>query len=70
MNEFSLVIVDNDRIKVFWSHPMGDFSWKSFRHHLQMYEGDRFRRFDYGLVKNVTKYGTVSIARADPSLNV
>lgn len=52
--------LNEDRLKVFHGHPIGDFSWKSFRHHNQMFWDNCFRRFDYGKEENFKIYGQVS----------
>lgn len=57
---FNYQQVDFERLKVIYSHPIGDLSWKTLRHHNQLFLGERFQKFDYGLAGNVDNYGSVS----------
>jgi lysosomal acid lipase/cholesteryl ester hydrolase len=50
---------DENRLEVVYSHPVGDFSWKTFRHHTQLFYGTKFVKYNYGTRTNRKIYGQV-----------
>lgn len=49
--------VDETRLKVYHSHPFGDFSFKNLTHFIQIYFAGKLVKFDYGKEKNLKLYG-------------